>query len=86
MRNVFYFTADWCGPCKKVRPIVEEINRDSADIKFKIIDADQEGDLVRKFNISSVPTFIVLEDDEVVFRVSGAQTKENLESLLTDEF
>ncbi len=86
MRNVFYFTADWCGPCKKVRPIVEEINRDSADIKFRIIDADQEGDLVRKFNISSVPTFIVLEDDEVVFRVSGAQTKENLESLLTDEF
>ena len=86
MRNVFYFTADWCGPCKKVRPLVEEINRESADVKFRIIDADQEGDLVKKFNISSVPTFIVLDGEDVVFRISGAQTKENLESLLTDEF
>lgn len=86
MRNVFYFTADWCGPCKKVRPLVEEINRESADVKFRIIDADQEGDLVKKFNISSVPTFIVLDGEDVVFRISGAQTKESLESLLTDEF
>lgn len=86
MRSVLYFTADWCGPCKRVRPLVEEINRESADVKFKIIDADQEGALVKKFNISSVPTFIVLDGEDVVFRLSGPQTKENLESLLTDEF
>ena len=86
MRNILYFTADWCNPCKKVKPIVEELNRDSADVKFQMIDADQETDLVKQFKISSVPTFIVVEDGDEIFRISGAQSKVQLESLMNDEF
>lgn len=82
MIQVFYFTADWCGPCKKVRPIVEELNRDQTDVKFQIIDVDSEGELTRKFEIKSIPTFIKLEDNKEVKRVTGAQTKADLEKFI----
>ncbi len=84
MRHILYFTADWCNPCKKVKPIVEELNRESADVKFQVIDADLELELVKSFEVRSVPTFIVLEDGVEIKRTSGAQTREQLESLMSD--
>lgn len=82
MKHIFYFTADWCNPCKKTKPIVEELNRESADVRFQIIDVDIEGELARKFEIKSVPTFIVVEDGKEIKRVTGAQTREQLEGLI----
>jgi thioredoxin 1 len=81
MITAYYFTADWCSPCKRVRPIVEEINKDSAN-KFKIIDVDSEMELVRAFEIKSVPTFIIIKDGEVVSRSTGSQTKDSLLDML----
>jgi thioredoxin 1 len=83
MKNVFYFTADWCGPCKKVRPIVEELIKDG--YFFQIIDVDIEKELVQKFEISSVPTFILFKNEKSVSRISGAQTKNQLESFINNE-
>ena len=83
MKNVFYFTADWCGPCKKVRPIVEELIRDG--YSFQIIDVDSEKELVQKFEISSVPTFILFKNEKSVKRISGAQTKTQLEDFINNE-
>jgi thioredoxin 1 len=77
----YYFTADWCAPCKKVRPIVEEINKDST-VKFKIIDVDSEMELVKAFEIKSVPTFIIIKDSEIVNRATGSQTKDSLLEML----
>jgi thioredoxin 1 len=77
----YYFTADWCAPCKRVRPIVEEINKDSV-IKFKIIDVDSEMELVKAFEIKSVPTFIVIKNGEIVSRSTGSQTKNVLLEML----
>ncbi len=85
MKHILYFTADWCNPCKKVRPIVEELNRESGNTRFQFIDADSELDLVRSFEVRSVPTFIVLEDGKEVNRVSGAQTREQLLGLMQNE-
>ena len=82
MKHIFYFTADWCHPCKKTKPIVEELNRESADIRFQIIDVDIEGELARKFEIKSVPTFIVIQDGQEIKRTTGAQTREQLEGLM----
>ena len=84
MRHILYFTADWCNPCKKVKPIVEELNRESADVKFQVIDADLELELVKSFEVRSVPTFIVLEDGVEIKRTSGSQTRQQLESLMSD--
>jgi thioredoxin 1 len=85
MKHILYFTADWCKPCEKVKPIVEELNRESADVKFIMVDADSEIELVQSFEIRSIPTFIVLKDGVEIKRVSGAQTKPQLESLMTNE-
>ena len=84
MRHILYFTADWCNPCKKVKPIVEELNRNSS-IKFQVIDADSEIELVKSFQVRSVPTFIVVQDGKEIKRATGAQTKEQLEGLMSDE-
>ena len=85
MRHILYFTADWCNPCKKVRPVVDELNRESQDVKFRVIDADSEIELIKSFQVRSVPTFIVLQDGKEIKRVTGAQTKEQLEGLMSDE-
>lgn len=85
MKQVYYFTADWCGPCKKVRPIVEELNRDLADVKFQIIDVDSEGEFARRFEVKSIPTFILIKDGVEANRLTGAQTREKLLEMLNDE-
>jgi thioredoxin 1 len=85
VKHVLYFTADWCNPCKKVRPVVDEINREYSDAKFITIDADTELELVEKFGIRSVPTFILIDDGKEVSRTTGAKTKEELLSLITGE-
>ena len=82
MKQVYYFTADWCNPCKKVRPIVEELNRDQSYVKFQIIDVDSAGELARKFEVRSIPTFILIEDGKEVNRFTGAKTRKDLENFI----
>jgi thioredoxin 1 len=78
MKTVFYFTALWCSPCKKVKPIVEELNRDQTEVKFQIIDVDVEMEITKKFEIKSVPTFILIKDGIEINRITGAQTRDSL--------
>jgi thioredoxin 1 len=82
MNHIFYFTADWCNPCKKTKPIVEELNRESADTRFQIVDVDIEGELAKNFEVRSIPTFIVIKDGQEIKRATGAQTREQLEGLM----
>lgn len=84
MKVVYYFTADWCSPCKKTKPIVENLNREQNKVKFQIIDADSEIDLVTKFEVRSIPTFILIENGNEINRITGAQTKESLENFTND--
>ena len=79
MKTVYYFTADWCGPCKKTKPIVEELKRDQTETKFQIIDVDDNTDLVLTFNVKSVPTFILFDESgNEKNRIIGGQTRESL--------
>jgi thioredoxin 1 len=82
MKTVYYFTAEWCAPCKKVRPIVEELNREPKIAIFQIIDVDYNPDLVKTFDIKSVPTFILFDEHVEKNRISGIKTKEELESFI----
>ena len=83
MKHVLYFTADWCVPCKKVKPIVEEINKDSL-IKFKIINVDHEKELAKSLELKSVPTFILFEEEKEIARITGAKTKQQLLDFIND--
>lgn len=85
MKTIYYFTAEWCGPCKRTRPIVEELMREQKEAGFQIIDADSEIELVKKFNIRSIPTFILFHNGVEKKRVTGAQTREQLEELIKYE-
>lgn len=85
MKTIYYFTADWCAPCKRTRPIVEELNREQTEAGFQIIDADSELELVKTFDIRSIPTFILFNDGIEKKRVTGAQTREQLEELIRYE-
>jgi len=73
--HVLYFTAEWCNPCQRTRPIAEELKKDGV-IDFIFVDADTEIELLEKFGIRSVPTYVLLEDGREVKRMSGAKTRE----------
>jgi thiol-disulfide isomerase/thioredoxin len=75
MRHVLYFTADWCNPCQRTRPVAEELKREGL-IDFLFIDADTELDLLEKFGIKSVPTYILIEDGREVDRMNGTKTRD----------
>ena len=83
MKNVFYFTADWCSPCKKTRPVVEELKKEG--FQFQMIDVDYEQLLAKQFQVKSIPTFILLEDGKELDRVTGAQTRKELENFINYE-
>ena len=83
MKNVFYFTADWCGPCKTTRPIVEEMKKEG--FEFQRIDADYEQSLVKKFEVKSIPTFILLKNGKEINRTTGAKTRKELENFINYE-
>ncbi len=76
MSHVLYFTAEWCNPCQRTRPVAEELKRDGL-IDFIFVDADSEIELLQKFGIKSVPTYILLEDGREVKRMNGAKTRQD---------
>jgi thioredoxin 1 len=75
MKHVLYFTADWCNPCQRTKPVAEELKRDGV-IDFQFIDADSEMELIKKFEIKSIPTYILMEDGKETKRMNGAKTRD----------
>jgi thiol-disulfide isomerase/thioredoxin len=75
VNHVLYFTAEWCNPCQRTRPIAEELKRDGL-VDFVFVDADSEIELLEKFGIRSIPTYILLEDGLEVKRMNGAKTRQ----------
>ena len=81
-RVLLDFYADWCGPCRMVAPILEEIAAERSDIIIGKINVDQERELAEQFGVVSIPTLVVLEDGEMINRVSGARPKAALLALI----
>ena len=72
------FWAPWCGPCRMVVPIVDEIARENPDIKVGKINVDEEYDLAREFKVMSIPSLFVVKNGEVVSKAVGARSKKQL--------
>ena len=76
------FYADWCGPCRMVLPIVEEIADERDDIVVAKINVDDEPELAERFGVFSIPTLVVMKNGAVVNKSSGARPKEQILALL----
>ncbi|MBP3387496.1 MAG: thioredoxin [Clostridia bacterium] len=76
------FYADWCGPCRMVGPIIEEIAEERDDVIVGKINVDNDPELAERFNVFSIPTIVVLKDGEEVNRIMGARPKAQILSLL----
>ncbi len=76
------FWASWCGPCRMVSPIVDEIADEHPEIKVGKINVDQEGELAAQFGIISIPSLFVIKDGEIVNKSFGAIPKSQILALL----
>ena len=76
------FWASWCGPCKMIAPIVEEIAAERPDITVGKVNVDEEMDLARRFGIASIPTILVFKNGELSKTSIGYCSKEELLALL----
>lgn len=73
------FWATWCGPCKMMTPVVEELATEKeGTIKVCKVNVDDEPDLAQKFNIMSIPTFVAIKEEKVVGTSVGVQTKQQI--------
>ena len=76
------FYADWCGPCRMVGPIVDEIAEERADIKVGKINVDEERELAERFGIFSIPALVVIKNGKIVNQSVGARPKAQILDML----
>ena len=76
------FYADWCGPCRMVAPIIEEIAEERDDVLVCKVNVDEEGELASAFGVMSIPTLVVLRGGEIANRATGARPKAQILSML----
>lgn len=76
------FWATWCGPCRAVAPVIEELSNEFENVKFGKLDIDGSRATAMKYNVESIPTMIIYKNGEVVERTMGAQPKSALAKLI----
>ena len=76
------FWAPWCGPCRQVVPLVEQIAEERPDIKVGKINVDENPELVAQFGIMSIPTLVVMEDGRIINQAKGARPKKAILNML----
>ena len=69
------FWASWCGPCRMVSPIVDEISEERADVKVGKVNVDEEQELAAAFQVMSIPTLVVMRNGKVAASIVGARPK-----------
>ena len=76
------FFASWCGPCRMVAPIIDEIAEENTDIRVGKVDVDAQTELATQFQVYSIPTLVVMKDGKVVTQSTGAKTKTQILDML----
>lgn len=79
---ILYFTAGWCQPCKMFKPTVQQVSTELG-VGINYIDVDQQRDMATKYGVSSVPTIVIENAGNVVYRNSGVMSKPQLTQVLS---
>ena len=74
--------ATWCGPCRMLSPIIDEIANEKKEYKFYKLDVDEAGNISKEYGIMSIPTLLMFEDGNLKEKLTGFRTKEELDSIL----
>ena len=76
------FWATWCGPCRLIAPIIEELAAEMPDVTFAKIDVDQNPDAAMEMHITSVPTMMLFRDGQLIDRIIGARPKPDIKQMI----
>lgn len=76
------FWASWCGPCRALAPILEQVAQERSDVKVCKINVDEEPELANQYQIMSIPTLIVVRDGQILQRASGVRPKGQILAML----
>ena len=76
------FWASWCGPCRMVSPIVDEIAAERSDIKVGKINVDEQPELAARFGVMSIPTLVVMKNGKIINQAVGARPKAQILAML----
>ena len=76
------FWASWCGPCRMLAPILDELAAENPDVKVVKINTDEQPELAMQFNVMSIPALFVMKNGEITNRTVGVQPKENLLAMI----
>ena len=77
------FWAEWCGPCRMVGPVVEELSGDfDGKVKFVKVNVDEANELASKYNVFSIPTLLILNKGEIIAQQVGAASKETYKNMI----
>lgn len=76
------FTAEWCGPCKQIRPILDDMAAAHADVTVLVVDVDEQPSIAAEHQVLSMPTLLMVRDGQAVRRVVGARPRSYLEAEL----
>ena len=80
------FYADWCGPCKMLGPVMEEVSKDYPEVNFVNINVDENEELAAEFGIMSIPSVFMMKDGKVVDQFLGAQQERTIREKLNVAF
>lgn len=81
MTELLHFTADWCQPCKKIKPLIDDFISQNPDIIYSQVNIEEEFDVAQHYNVMSIPTLIVIKDGSVTGRHTGMATAEKIKDL-----
>jgi thioredoxin 1 len=84
MKSIIKFGADWCGPCKRLTPIIEQLQLNIPELQIQTVDVDESPELSRKYQIKVLPTVIVLEDGQEINRLVGLFNLKTILKLLKE--
>ena len=76
------FWASWCGPCRMVSPIIDEISAERGDIKVGKVNVEEQRELAAQFRVMSIPSLVVMKDGKIVNRMVGARPKSQILAML----
>ena len=76
------FWAEWCGPCRMMKPVVEKLAEENTNVKFEFINVDEDSESSAKYGVRSIPTFIFEKDGEIVEKKVGGISRQEFQDII----